>query len=300
MGVAAPEVPRQEAGRADPGTLVWTRANRSARYFDHLLLQLTAGAGYPDAMGDTPYVLRSTAFYGNGKFGLADFDRIPPTTRSGAVSSPDADGGCCGSPTTSWNTAPGSEPGGCLLTGAWRRCLGLGNATGLGMVPYIINHPQVLNAWCAMRELPLAHALPNDEVDPADVTRVTELLHRATGYFAERKTLSTAPFLGCRELSDQLRQILALVEEYAAQGTVGGRRSRAPWRTIRDAAQSIGGEARAVLDTILVEISSDLDDEIEQLLRCDETTTPRPRTTCGALQDILGQDYDWVRRYDFT
>lgn len=298
------EVPRQEAGRADAGTLVWTRANRSARYFDYVVEQLAAGRQPdPDAMGDTPYVLRSTAFYGNGKFGMADFDQIPPghplqvPYRSQML--------------TAWlvrelsydlveHCARVQNPDAAVLTGAWRRCLGLGNATGLGMVPYIINHPRVLNAWCAMRELPLAHALSNDAPDQPDLTRVTELLHRAIEYFVERETLPTAPFLGCRELSDQLRQILALVEEYAAVGTVAGTRPPRVWQTIWDTAQSIGPAARAVLDTILVEISSDLDTEIEQLLRCDETTALRPRMTCAALQDILAQRYDWVRAYDFT
>jgi hypothetical protein len=45
------------------------------------------------------------------------------------------------------------------LDPAWRRYLGLGNATGLGMVPYVIRHPQVMDAWVAMRELPLAAAM---------------------------------------------------------------------------------------------------------------------------------------------
>ncbi len=71
------QVPRQEEGRADDGTLIWTRANRSARFFDYVVDRLSEG-DQPDitTMGDAAYILRSTAFYSNGKFGLADFDRL--------------------------------------------------------------------------------------------------------------------------------------------------------------------------------------------------------------------------------
>ncbi|MEO5832593.1 MAG: hypothetical protein ABIR83_04390, partial [Nakamurella sp.] len=303
LAVLRREVPQQESGRADAGTYVWTRANRSARYFDYVVEQLAAGRQPdPDAMGDTAYVLRSTAFYGNGKFGLVDFDRIPVghplrvPYRSQML--------------TAWllrelsydlveHCARVRNPQAAGLTGAWRRCLGLGNATGLGMVPYIINHPQVLHAWCAMRELPLANALRTKTPDPADLTRVIELLHRATDYFAEREALPTAPFLGCGELAGQLRLIVALLAEFASDGTVAGGRPTAVWRAVRDAAQVIGPEARAVLDTVLIEISSDLDDAVEQLLRCEDTAGLRPRMSCRGLQDILRSDYGWVRRFDF-
>ena len=35
----------------------------------------------------------------------------------------------------------------------WRRYFGLGNATGLGLVPFAFKHPRVLHAWVALREL---------------------------------------------------------------------------------------------------------------------------------------------------
>src|SRR5204863_8760331 len=62
------EVPRQEYGCADAETVVWTRANRSARHFDRVVERLAAGR-QPDrhALGWSAYGLRSTAFYANGQ-----------------------------------------------------------------------------------------------------------------------------------------------------------------------------------------------------------------------------------------
>lgn len=70
-------VPRQEGGRADQGTIIWARGNRSARFFDAVVKSLVAGEQPdPTMFGASPYVMRSTAFYSNGKFGLADFERF--------------------------------------------------------------------------------------------------------------------------------------------------------------------------------------------------------------------------------
>ncbi|MGE3832441.1 MAG: hypothetical protein AB7F76_15725, partial [Parvibaculaceae bacterium] len=70
-------VPRQEAGRCSASELVMARANRSVRLFDHLVACLAEGrqpeATDLDAVG---YLMRTTAVYGSGKFGLADRERI--------------------------------------------------------------------------------------------------------------------------------------------------------------------------------------------------------------------------------
>jgi len=33
-----------------------------------------------------------------------------------------------------------------------RRYLGIGNSTGLGMAPFLINHPQLIQQWILSRE----------------------------------------------------------------------------------------------------------------------------------------------------
>ncbi|WP_409186218.1 hypothetical protein F9C11_19090 [Amycolatopsis sp. VS8301801F10] len=289
------EVPRQEAGRANAATLVWTRANRSERFFAYVVSQLAKGA-QPDiaTMGDACYVLRSTAFYSNGKFGLADFDRlaeIPPLRvpyRAQMLAA--------------WllrefsydlveHCAARRNPTAATLSGDWRRYLGLGNATGLGMVPFVVNHPHILDAWCSARELPLARAL-DTEADASSVQRASELLDRARRYFRERDTLVTAPYLTGPELAERLAGIAALLSEFPT----GGFR----WRDLDDRAAEFGAEARAVLHTVLVELDDSLDAEIEHLLTCDQRRRVEIGQTCGQLRDLLAGQYDWTRQFDFA
>lgn len=299
------QVPLQERGRADDQTLIWTRANRSGRFFDYVVSRLASGSQpEAEAMGDSAYVLRSTAFYSNGKFGLADFERfatdhplrLPYRAHMLAA----------------WllrefscrlveHCAAERDPRAVRLRGGWQRFFGLGNATGLGMVPYVVNHPQVLDAWCAARELPLAYSL-GQTVSPGDpkVARVAELLDRARVYFGERNDLATAPFLPYPEIAAHLDQLAEYVAEYRCTGTILGNPVSVAWQTLHDAAGELGLECRGVLDSIIVEVHPELDDDVDQLLRCDQTQAVQGGRTCAQLLVALQHGYEWVRSFDFT
>ena len=74
-------VPKQEVGRVNSRVLVLFRANKSMRLFEHVLNALTQGKQPdPARLAQAGYLLRTTAVYGNGKFGLADFERIQQDT----------------------------------------------------------------------------------------------------------------------------------------------------------------------------------------------------------------------------
>jgi hypothetical protein len=70
-------MPLQEAGRQHPRLLVLSRANRSVRNFEAFVAALCAGE-QPDVayLLEAGYLYRTTAVYGNGKFGIADYDRL--------------------------------------------------------------------------------------------------------------------------------------------------------------------------------------------------------------------------------
>ena len=71
------EVPKQEVGRLSYKELTLSRANKSVRVFDHVVKRLSEG-NQPDIdlLSKVGYLYRTTAVYGSGKFGLADRFRI--------------------------------------------------------------------------------------------------------------------------------------------------------------------------------------------------------------------------------
>jgi hypothetical protein len=155
------QVPQQERGRLDHRVLVLTRGNRSVRFFQYLVDSLAAGRQPdPDLVADSGYIMRSTAFYGNGKFGMRSFEGYDAGHPLGA---PFRAQMLC-----AWlfrelsylvvehcARAKGGDTAVGFATG-WDRYFGLGNATGLGLIPFAFKHPAIIDAWCRIREQALA------------------------------------------------------------------------------------------------------------------------------------------------
>src|SRR6056297_3408012 len=150
-------VPKQEAGRVSEKELSLSRANRSVRLWEHVVERLSQGQ-QPERqkVADVGYLMRTTAVYGSGKFGAADREMTADRpeflapfqvemlsvflTRAfvmdlvehmAKMRAPD--------------TAVPLDPD-------LRRRFGIGNSTGLGMAPFLLNHPALLNNWIGARE----------------------------------------------------------------------------------------------------------------------------------------------------
>ncbi len=151
------EVPKQEIGRLSYKELTLSRANKSVRIYNHVVESLSKGQ-QPDLnlLSKVGYLYRTTAVYGSGKFGLADrfriknreeingpfrlemmlvylvrqftFDQVNHVAYyKNPKTSVKLDDNIC-------------------------KNLGIGNSTGLGMAPFIVNHPTLLNNWILSRE----------------------------------------------------------------------------------------------------------------------------------------------------
>ena len=150
-------VPKQEVGRLSYKELTLSRANKSVRVFEHVLESLSNG-NQPDEelLSKVGYLYRTTAVYGSGKFGLADRFRIKNREE------------ICGPFRLEMmlvylvrqftfdqvnHMAKHKNPKKFVpLDKEISRNLGIGNSTGLGMAPFIVNHPTLLNNWILARE----------------------------------------------------------------------------------------------------------------------------------------------------
>ena len=154
------EVPKQEVGRLSFKELTLSRANKSVRVFNHVVESLSEGK-QPDLelLSKVGYLYRTTAVYGSGKFGLADRFRIKNREE---INGPfrlemmlvylvrqftfDQVN----------HVAHYKNPKKAVkLDKQICKNLGIGNSTGLGMAPFIVNHPTLLNNWILSREIAL-------------------------------------------------------------------------------------------------------------------------------------------------
>ena len=154
------EVPKQEVGRLSYKELTLSRANKSVRVFDHVVESLSNG-NQPnlDLLEKVGYLYRTTAVYGSGKFGLADRFRIKNREEINGpfrlemmlvylVRQFTFDQVNHVAKLKNPIKAIKLDPNIC-------KNLGIGNSTGLGMAPFIVNHPTLLNNWILCRETAL-------------------------------------------------------------------------------------------------------------------------------------------------
>ena len=151
------EVPKQEVGRLSYKELTLSRANKSIRIFNHVVDSLSKG-NQPnlDLIDEVGYLYRTTAVYGSGKFGLADRFRIKNREEINGpfrlemmlvylVRQFTFDQVNHVAKSINPKKAVELDPKIC-------KNLGIGNSTGLGMAPFIVNHPTLLNNWILSRE----------------------------------------------------------------------------------------------------------------------------------------------------
>jgi len=151
------EVPKQEVGRLSYKELTLSRANKSVRIYNHVVESLSKGK-QPDLnlLSKVGYLYRTTAVYGSGKFGLADRFRIKNREEINGpfrlemmlvylVRQFTFDQVNHVAYHKNPKTAVKLDDNIC-------KNLGIGNSTGLGMAPFIVNHPTLLNNWILSRE----------------------------------------------------------------------------------------------------------------------------------------------------
>ena len=150
-------VPKQEVGRLSYKELTLSRANKSVRLFNEVVKSLSEGK-QPDKklLSKVGYLYRTTAVYGSGKFGLADRFRIQ--------NRPELKGPFRLEMMLVYfvrqftfdqinHIAQNKNKNNFVkLDEKIAKSLGIGNSTGLGMAPFIVNHPTLLNNWVQSRE----------------------------------------------------------------------------------------------------------------------------------------------------
>ena len=180
----ADNVPLQEAGRVAESELTLSRANRSVRLWEHVVKALSEGR-QPDLeqIDSVGYLMRTTAVYGSGKFGAADREQIadrpemqPPfqvemlTVYLIRLFVRDL--------VQHMARARGGDRAVDLDRGLARR-LGIGNSTGLGMAPFIVNHPILFGNWIMVREEAIARVRSVEMASPDEIDRFHGVFQRS-------------------------------------------------------------------------------------------------------------------------
>lgn len=295
------EVPKQRNGYADYDTLVYARGNRSGRIFEHVVESLAAGR-QPDGdlVAGTGYLLRTTAFIGNGQLGTRSFAGLEPDhpfRRPYHVQM------CSAFVLREYvfdlvdHMARARNPAAARLHASYRRYLGLGNAAATGLVPFVVNHPQLLHRWCLTHETALGAARRRGAA-PGDAAtqRFGGLLDRAIRYFGEAGEPGDDLFATAPAVAADLQVVRAAFGEYQSSGTIAGAAVAQSWSTLAEwASRHVGPEALEVLNALVLELYPDIVEAAGDGFLAEEHLEVRPEMTLGSLRGLLRDAYGWVR-----
>ncbi len=212
------EVPKQEVGRLSYKELTLSRANKSVRVFNHVVERLSEGK-QPDIslLTSVGYLYRTTAVYGSGKFGLADRFRIKNReeiygpfrlemmlvylVRQFTFDQVN-------------HVAKNKNPKKAVtLDMEICRNLGIGNSTGLGMAPFIINHPTLLNNWVLAREKVLKKIREIKLVEEKDSDLFKKYLKKSIKNITSWNTESEYQQKKIKSLLKDLNNFISFIEE---------------------------------------------------------------------------------------
>ena len=297
-------IPVQEAGRVKGTELSVSRANRSVRLWEHVVSKLAAGeqpdAAQIDAVG---YLMRTTAVYGSGKLGAADREmiadrpefRVPFQVEMLSVY------------LTRWfvrdlvqymadTRAKAQGASAAKLDADLARSMGIGNSTGLGMAPFLLNHPVLFSNWVQVRETALQRVRGVASATADEIAVFNDI-------FARNK-LSVANWHS--EHPVQLEKLAALqadVDLISAKLEDEGLAQSSPWESLYQwSTQSLTVEGQEWLVSLMLEPYGDLVDDLADEMSADNTATFRiaGAMTVARLREVLQDVYGWALKTDWS
>jgi len=293
-------VPKQEAGRISDSELSLSRANRSVRLWQHVIENLSAGKQPDrDQLEAVGYLVRTTAVYGSGKFGAADRLKI--------CERPEVSGPFQAELLSVWLTrafsidliehiakAQGGDKA-VVIEPELRRRLGVGNSTGLGMAPFLINHPALINNWMSAREEAIARvrSLPVASEEAIEVFKQ----HFERAVFNVSQWHSQHP-IQIGKLKD-LNADLILMRDYIEQQDLT---NELPWnRYYLWSEENLSLEGQELLVSLMLEPYGDMVDGLTQCMDADEHLSffIDGAMTIKQLRDIIDRQCHWATSVDY-
>jgi hypothetical protein len=295
------EVPKQEVGRLSCKELTLSRANKSLRVFNHVVENLSKGM-QPDIslLSSVGYLYRTTAVYGSGKFGLADrfrikdrkeiygpfrlemmlvylvrqftFDQVNHIARNKDP-----------------KKAVSLDPEIC-------KNLGIGNSTGLGMAPFIVNHPTLLNNWILARETALKEIREIRKVEEKDSELFKKYLKRSVKNVTTWNTDSNYQQIKIKSLLSDLSVFISFIEKDFNFSSEFAFNSIYLWLE-----ENTGDECIEYIVSMMMEPYDQIIDPLVKKMSSEEEkyfNIPASRTVLE-LKEILEKNYRNIIKIDF-
>ena len=294
-------VPLQEAGRFSEKELVLGRANKSVRLWNKVLDLLTKGQ--QPSIGDIEgvgYLMRTTAVYGSGKFGLCDReftkDRIELRAPFQAEMLAVYLVRCLVCDLIEDIATKKSEQSVCKIDPDIRKYFGIGNSTGLGMAPFLITHPKLFHRWVDARETAIGRIRNVERFARKEVFLFRRIL---ASTIRNAKYWKSEHVIQIKKLND-LRYDLGQIKTFFNKLSND---QKYPWNKLFVwAHDNLNVEGQEALFSLMLEPFPGLVDELASKMSVDEGRYFRIEGSikCQTISKIIEKDYSWALKCDYS
>ena len=295
-------VPKQEVGRLSYKELTLSRANRSVRAFNYVVECLSKGIQpNTNELSKVGYLYRTTAVYGSGKFGLADRFRIKNRDE---INGPfrlemmlvylvrqftfDQVN----------HIAKHKNPKDAVeLDLDICRNLGIGNSTGLGMAPFIVNHPSLLNNWILAKETALKKIREIEKVSEEEFKIFYNCLTKSLKNVTSWNTDSEYQKKKINNLINDLQNLINYLKDNIHESNFYIFDKLYNW-----AEENLSEEGVEYLVSIMMEPYNEITDPLISQMSSDEDSSfniPVDRTI-NDLREIIEKNYSDILKIDFS
>jgi hypothetical protein len=291
-------IPLQESGRNSPNELILSRANKSVRLFQYVVDCLSNG-NQPDIyeINKVGYLLRTTAVYGSGKFGLSDFTNTKNTTvfnqpfraemlsvyliREFSIELVE-------------HVARQINPKKAVkLDRKIKQHLGIGNSTGLGMAPFIIKHPKLINKWMKQYTKTLEE-ISQIELDSIIFEKYKKLLNKALNYLEEVNTSDEFQINKNKLTTEDLKKYIFYINDLDLS-------QKYKWLDILDYCDSnFNNDTQEIARVQLIELYPQISEELAEDMADEEIMEIDGNQSIGDLKQIINDKYSWIKDIDFN
>ena len=291
-------IPLQESGRNSPDELILSRANKSVRLFQYVVDCLSNG-NQPDIyeINKVGYLLRTTAVYGSGKFGLSDFTNTKNTTvfnqpfraemlsvyliREFSIELVE-------------HVARQINPKKAVkLDRKIKQHLGIGNSTGLGMAPFIIKHPKLINKWMKQYTKTLEE-ISQIELDSIIFEKYKKLLNKALNYLEEVNTSDEFQINKNKLTTEDLKKYISYINDIDLS-------QKFKWLDILDYCDSnFNNDTKEIARVQLIELYPQISEELAEDMADEEIMEIDGNQSIGDLKQIINDKYSWIKDIDFN
>ncbi len=293
-------VPLQESGRNSSKELILSRANKSVRLFEYVADCLSNGL-QPDIneINKVGYLLRTTAVYGSGKFGLSDFINTKEATdfnqpfraemlsvyiiREFSVE------------LVEHVAKKQNSTKAIKLEDKIKQHLGIGNSTGLGMAPFIIKHPKLINKWMNQYTESL-NKIINKKIVSEKLSSYIQLLEKALLYLKEVTTFDeyqiTKNTKTVEDLKIYINHIIKIENSTFNNLT---------WMDLlKFTTSNCNYDTQEIARVQLLELYPEISENLAEDMSDVEEMKINESQTLRELNSLIEKDYQWALEVDFS